>query len=60
MMNEYIKEAIERKLTVRIITTNGYQMCGIIIDEGESHIVVRVGNNKKMIYKHTISTIEAA
>lgn len=59
-MNEYIKEAVERKLSVRIITTNGYQMCGIIIAEGDTHIVVRVGQNKKMVYKHAISTIEAA
>lgn len=59
-MNEYIQEAIERKLSVRIITTNGYQMCGMIINEGDTHIVVRVGHNKKMVYKHAISTIEAA
>lgn len=59
-MNNYINEAIAHKMSVRVITMNGYQMCGCIIEEGDTYIVIRVSNNKKMVYKHAISTIEAA
>lgn len=59
-MNAYIQEAIERKLSVRVITLNGYQMCCNIISQDDTCIIVRTDGRKKMVYKHAISTIEAA
>lgn len=54
------REAIESKLHVRVITINGFQMCGVIIDESDDYIVIRVNGNKKIVFKHAISTVEAA
>ena len=59
-MNEYIRDAISRKLSVKVITLNGYQMCCTIVSQDDTCVIVNVGNRKKMVYKHAISTIEAA
>ena len=59
-MDTYINEVISRNVRVRVITINGYQMCGKIIAEFDDHIILKVDNCKKMIFKHAISTIEAA
>lgn len=59
-MNPYIDSCITNETTVNVITINGFQMFGKIIEEHDSYIVLVCGNTKKLVYKHAISTIEPA
>lgn len=58
MIDLYIDEAINSASTMRVITMNGYQMCGKIIGDFADHIIIKSDGKKKMVYKHAISTIE--
>lgn len=60
MKDGYIEKCIISRHAVNIITLNGYQMIGVILDEDPAYIVVLCNGKKKMIYKHAISTIEPA
>lgn len=60
MIDGYIETCIINQNDVNIITTNGYQMIGKILIEDADYIVVLCGVEKKLVYKHAISTIEPA
>ena len=60
MRVSYIEECVINRHTVNIITVNGYQMIGVILDEDPDYIVTLCNGKKKMVYKHAISTIEPA
>lgn len=61
-MMGYIDMCVAEKKVVRVILMNGFQMCGRIVENADSHIIflAGAGNVKKMIYKHAISTVEPA
>ena len=53
----YIDECIVEKHKVRIFTTNGFQMRGFIVKEDDDCIIVEENQQRKLVYKHAISTI---
>ena len=59
-MNVFIEDFIVNKIRAKVITVNGYQIVCSIIAQGENYIIIKAGNEKKLIYKHAISTIENA
>ena len=60
MPDTYIEECCINRHTVKIITINGYQMVGKIIEHNDGNVVVLCNNVKKLVFKHAISTIEPA
>lgn len=58
MLDTYIEECCIARHLVTVITINGFQMVGKIIDHDDKAIVVLCGNAKKLVFKHAISTIE--
>ena len=60
MPDTYIEECCYTKHFVKIITINGFQMVGKIIEHDENSIVILSGNIKKLVFIHAISTIEPA
>lgn len=60
MSDNYIEECCIARHSVKIITINGFQMVGKIIEHVDESIVVLCGNAKKLVFKHAISTIEPA
>lgn len=60
MPDTYIEECCINRHVVKVITINGFQMVGKIIDHNDDSIVLLCGNVKKMVFKHAISTIEPA
>lgn len=59
-MDSFIERVMKEKTMVNIITTNGFQMRGKIVENDLAYVVVNVGKVEKMVYKHAISTIEPA
>ena len=59
MPDTYLEECMFARHECRVITTNGFQMVGVIVHDGGSHIVITVDGKNRMVYKHAISTIEA-
>lgn len=60
MRDGYIETCIINQNIVNIITLNGYQMLAKILVEEEDHIVILCGGEKKLVFKHAISTIGPA
>ncbi len=60
MLDTYIEECCIARHSVKVITINGFQMVGKIIEHNDESIVVLCGNAKKLVFKHAISTIEPA
>ena len=58
-MNEYINKACADGCRVRVWTTNGAQMAGVITMEKDKYILLEVNGVEHMVYKHAISTIRA-
>lgn len=56
-MNVFLNKFCAERQTVRIWTTNGYQMSGVITDVGEDYIIFEMNGVEQLIYKHAISTI---
>lgn len=58
MDNKFIANAIANKKNVRVITINGFQLCGVIVRDTLEAIELDCGKDgRKYIYKHAISTI---
>lgn len=58
MNNAFIENAIASKRSVRVITINGFQLCGVIVRDSLEAIELDCGKDgRKYIYKHAISTI---
>lgn len=53
-----LTKAVEKGNTVKIITINGFQMMGEIIDFDSNVVLAKVAGRVKMVYRHAISTIE--
>lgn len=60
MRNSYIEECCIARHVVKVITINGFQMVGKIIEHDDESVIVLCGNAKKLVFKHAISTIEPA
>lgn len=60
MPDTYIEECCIARHAVKIITINGFQMYGKIIEHDDESVVVLCNNVKKLVFKHAISTIEPA
>lgn len=56
-MNEFINKVCKNGNRVRVWTTNGYQMSGVIVSAEQNYIVLDINGMEHMIYKHAISTI---
>lgn len=59
-MNKFIEKAIEEKRPVRIITTNGFQMRGKIVEDTQNSLTFISDGREMVVYKHAISTICSA
>lgn len=58
MEHTFLRNLIDRKVHVRVIITNGFQMTGEILENDDKAIIIREdGGAKKLVYKHAISTI---
>ena len=59
MDNTFLRNLIDRKDSVRVIITNGFQMTGKILDHNDKAIIVREDTSgmENLVYKHAISTI---
>ena len=58
MPDTYIEEVMKGRVSVTVYTVNGYQLKGAIFAECDNYIVMLSNGNKKLVYKHAISTIE--
>lgn len=58
LQNEFLTPLMEKKLPVRVITTNGFQMTGRILGFDKYVIVLYVDGARQMIYKSAVSTIQ--
>lgn len=58
MEQNYINDLINSRANVRVITINGYQLRGRILDQSSNAIIMKVDKVERLIYKHAISTIE--
>lgn len=55
---DYLENARKNKTRMSVITTNGFQMDGTIVDFDDYVITLRGNDNvDMMVYKHAISTI---
>ena len=52
-----LQEAVESGKSVRVITRNGYQMDGVILDFDANVLHMRVRGEDQMVYIGAISTI---
>lgn len=52
-----INEIIENKVPVTVFLTNGVQLRGNILNHDDTVIVLEEEHRRKIIYKHTLSTI---
>ena len=54
----YIGNLIAHGTSVVVYITNGFQMKGVIVENKGNYIVLAMGKDDCMIYKHAISTIK--
>lgn len=59
-MNNYIASCIAEQRTVVIITLNGFQMRGKIVEDADSGLRFVTDDKEVFVYKHAISTIRPA
>lgn len=59
-MYDFLNKAFEEKRNVTVITTNGFQMHGIIsgVDAENRTITLEVDGNEQLIFMSAISTIK--
>lgn len=55
--HEFIEQLISAKNNVVLITVNGFQMDGVIINQDDTAVVIRRGASESLLFKHAISTI---
>lgn len=48
----------KRKIIVKIILVNGFQLRGTIVSYDDKVVIVQTDGAQQMIYKHAISTID--
>ena len=60
LITTMIREAIEKKASVKVYITNGYQMTVRILDYSNNAILVEdeAGKKKSLVFTHAISTID--
>lgn len=60
MEHTFLRNLIDCKSHVRLITVNGFQMTGRIKDQDDRAVLIKEdGGVEKLVYKHAISTIES-
>ena len=57
VQDKYISNLKEQRTPSTVITINGYQMRGVIVGDDETSILVENDGERKLVYKHVISTI---
>ena len=57
VQDKYISNLKEHGTPSTVITINGYQMRGVIVGDDETSILVENDGERKLVYKHAISTI---
>ena len=57
VQDNYISNLKEQRTLSTVITINGYQMRGVIVGDDETSILVENDGERKLVYKHAISTI---
>lgn len=57
LQKEFLTNLMEKKLTVKVITNNGYQMTGHILGFDKYVIVLYVDGARQLVYKSAVSTI---
>lgn len=58
LQKEFLTNLMEKKLTARVVTTNGFQMTGRILGFDKYAIVMYVDGMRQMIYKSAVSTVK--
>ena len=57
VQDKYISNLKEQRTPSTVITINGYHMRGVIVGDDETSILVENDGERKLVYKHAISTI---
>lgn len=55
--HEFIEQLITAKNNAVVITVNGFQMDGVIVNQDDMSIIIRRGASESLLFKHAISTI---
>ena len=60
LLEKELQKLAEEKISVRLITINGYQMTGRIVDADASAVVIEAGtaSMRKIVNTRAISTVE--
>lgn len=58
LMKSELQELASKKVEVRVIIVNGFQIVGKILDADESAVVIEVNGSRKVINVNAVSTVE--
>lgn len=58
MEQNYINQLINSRANARVITINGFQIHGRIVDQNAEAVIIKANKVEKLVFKHAISTIE--
>lgn len=58
LLKNELQELASKKVEVRVIIVNGFQIVGKILDADESAVIVDVNGSRKVINLSAVSTVE--
>ena len=58
MEQNFINDLINSRANARVITINGFQIRGRIVEQNAEAVIIKADKVEKLVYKHAISTIE--
>ena len=58
LLEKELQKLVTRKVPVRVITINGFQMAGRLLDADSSAVAIDCGDVRKVVNMSAISTIE--
>lgn len=58
LLKNELQELASKKVEVRVIIVNGFQIFGKILDADESAVIVDVNGSRKVVNLSAVSTVE--
>ncbi|EDM99193.1 putative RNA chaperone Hfq [Pseudoflavonifractor capillosus ATCC 29799] len=58
LLKNELQELASKKVEVRVIIVNGFQIVGKILDADESAVIVDVNGSRKVVNLSAVSTVE--
>lgn len=58
LLKNELQELSSKKVEVRVIIVNGFQIVGKILDADESAVIVDVNGSRKVVNLSAVSTVE--